>query len=314
MIVIFGGLTLKKADIVIEGGGIRCIGFIGALCYLYEIGYEFNRFAGVSAGAIISALVAAGYSPEDVKYIFLETDFPSLISRDNLQSIPLIGKPLGLLKRNGIYSSVKLQEWLNNLLLQKSISTFSDLYKDNDFSLKIIGADITKKRPIIFPDNLINYGIDPMSFPITKAIAMSTTIPFYVSPIPLNYENGTSYIIDGGALNDFPIEIFDCSGTPRWPTFCIRLETPAKSKSAEGKNDVLSYMFDIADIMLTERDLSANKASNLSRSILVPSLGVSTTDFKLSLKDFSKLFKAGYESAKRFIDNWDFETYIKEYR
>ena len=49
----------KKADLVLEGGGVKGIGLVGAVLTLHEQGYEFPRAAGTSAGAITAALVAA---------------------------------------------------------------------------------------------------------------------------------------------------------------------------------------------------------------------------------------------------------------
>ncbi len=51
-----------KIDGVFEGGGVRGIAHVGAICALAEKGYEWERVAGTSAGSIIAALLAAGYS------------------------------------------------------------------------------------------------------------------------------------------------------------------------------------------------------------------------------------------------------------
>lgn len=39
----------------------------GAICALAEKGYEWERVAGTSAGSIIAALLAAGYSCSELK-------------------------------------------------------------------------------------------------------------------------------------------------------------------------------------------------------------------------------------------------------
>ena len=49
----------KKADLVLEGGGVKGIGLLGAVLALADAGYTFPRVAGTSAGAIVTALVAA---------------------------------------------------------------------------------------------------------------------------------------------------------------------------------------------------------------------------------------------------------------
>lgn len=52
-----------SADLVLEGGGVKGIGHVGAITALVEKGYTFKRVAGTSAGAIVASLVAAGMTP-----------------------------------------------------------------------------------------------------------------------------------------------------------------------------------------------------------------------------------------------------------
>ena len=46
---------------------VRGIAHVGAICALAEKGYEWERVAGTSAGSIIAALLAAGYSCSELK-------------------------------------------------------------------------------------------------------------------------------------------------------------------------------------------------------------------------------------------------------
>ena len=55
-----------KADIVCEGGGVKGIALLGAIYYLEEKGYTFQNFAGTSAGAIVSSLLAVGYTGKEL--------------------------------------------------------------------------------------------------------------------------------------------------------------------------------------------------------------------------------------------------------
>jgi len=48
-----------KVDLVLEGGGVKGIGLVGAVLTLSDKGYVFPRVAGTSAGAIVASLVAA---------------------------------------------------------------------------------------------------------------------------------------------------------------------------------------------------------------------------------------------------------------
>lgn len=63
------------ADLVLEGGGVKGIGLVGAYTALEEAGYSFHRIAGTSAGAIVGALIAAGMSPVELKNVMREIDY-----------------------------------------------------------------------------------------------------------------------------------------------------------------------------------------------------------------------------------------------
>jgi len=52
----------KDVDLVFEGGGLKGIGLVGAYSALEELGYRPKNMAGASAGAVLAALVAAGYT------------------------------------------------------------------------------------------------------------------------------------------------------------------------------------------------------------------------------------------------------------
>jgi hypothetical protein len=48
-----------RADLALEGGGVKGIGLVGAVLVLDEAGYSIARVAGTSAGAITACLVAS---------------------------------------------------------------------------------------------------------------------------------------------------------------------------------------------------------------------------------------------------------------
>jgi len=62
----------RYVDLVFQGGGMRGIGLVGGLAVLEEQGYLPQRVAGNSAGAIVGALVAAGYSAAELYAILSE--------------------------------------------------------------------------------------------------------------------------------------------------------------------------------------------------------------------------------------------------
>jgi len=59
--------NLQTFDLVFEGGGAKGTVFVGALEEFYGRGKKARRYVGTSAGAITAALLAAGYTPEELK-------------------------------------------------------------------------------------------------------------------------------------------------------------------------------------------------------------------------------------------------------
>lgn len=302
------------ADLVFEGGGVKGIGFAGAICSLEERGYQFKRVAGTSAGAIIASLIAVGYTCEEIKDIIFNLDYTRFLDRDSLQSIPLIGPIGGFLLKKAIYSGDYLENFLRNLFIKKGKTKFKDVKLEGKWRLKIIATDITNKEMLILPDDIINYGINPDDLDIALAVRMSTAIPFYFKPVILKKENKQCFIVDGGVVSNFPVWIFDVEGTPRWPTFGLKFLECNLSNTAKGKSDIIHYAIDIIDTMVEENELRHIRESDFIRTITIPTNGIRTTEFNITREKSMKLFTSGYKSVEEFIEHWDFENYKNRYR
>lgn len=303
-----------KADAVFEGGGVKGIGLVGAVCRLEEEGYTWRKLAGTSAGAIIAALLAAGYKGSELKEIVLDLDYMKFQDKDSLQSIPLIGKALGLFIEKGMYSGDSFEKWMMELLKRKGKVKFKDISQNGQSNLKVIASDITRKNMLILPDDLKSYGIDPMEFEIARAVRMSISIPFFFKPIKLYWKGKVSYIVDGGILSDFPVWLFDTDKIPDLPVFGLRLVAPVQGRTILGKKDFISYLIDVVRTILEEDDSRYISNKTLVRTIPIPCGNVSTTEFNISRGKNLQLFERGYKAADDFLLRWDFKQYIKKYR
>lgn len=304
---------MLKADAVFEGGGVKGVGLVGALCSLEKKGYVWQRVAGTSAGSIVATLVAVGYSAKEIERIMFDADFNDFINEGGLQAIPLVGKTLSLLAFKGLYTGDKIETWITKYLQKKGKLKFKDVSKNGVSRLKIIAADITKKDILVLPDDLIKYGIDPMEFEIAKAVRMSISIPFYFKPVKFKYKEDMSYVVDGGVLSNFPIWIFDVSGRPRWPTFGFKFVEPKSSKGS-GNKDIVSFTFDIINTMLDKNEEIYIKNKNFVRTVSIPSSSTKATQFDISDKKRLELFNDGYEAGEKFIKQWDIDSYINQFR
>jgi len=117
----------KKYNAVFEGGGVRGIAHVGAAGVLEKKGFRINNTVGSSAGAIIAALYACGYTSKELKEILEELDFAKFKQEGFLSSIGVVGKTLSVIMKYGIYNADYFEAWLNDLLKRKNITKFKDL-------------------------------------------------------------------------------------------------------------------------------------------------------------------------------------------
>lgn len=303
-----------KVDAVFEGGGVKGIGLIGAVCCLEDRGYEWYRFAGTSAGSIIASLLAAGYTGKELKDIMLDYDYRNYLDKYKLEAFSFFTKSTSLFKNKGIYSGNPIESFVRDLLINKGKTRFKDISFNGKSRLKIIASDITKKDMLILPDDISKYGIDPMEFEIAKAVRMSISIPLYFKPVKLSYNKGCSLIVDGGILSKFPLWIFDVEGIPKWPTFGLKLVGKSSNNTILNRLDFVSFLLDIIDTMIDKNEEIYIRNKDAVRTIFIPTLGVSSTEFDITKEMKLKLFKSGYSSAEKFLDSWDFKRYIAKYR
>ena len=87
---------MPKADLVLEGGGIKGLGLVGAVLRLMREGYTFPRVAGTSAGAIVGAFVAAGITADELAEVMDRLDYRKVPDR-NPPGIPLVSEGISLL-------------------------------------------------------------------------------------------------------------------------------------------------------------------------------------------------------------------------
>ncbi|MBO1579476.1 patatin-like phospholipase family protein [Bacillus sp. XF8] len=303
-----------KIDGVFEGGGVRGIAHVGAICALAKQGYEWERVAGTSAGAIIAALLAAGYSCTELKTIISNVDYHQFIKKNLLDKIPFVGKGVNVWAKLGIYSNDFLEKWLEDLLHKKDIHNFSDL--PNPHKLKIIASDISNGKMVIFPDDLPNYGFRNQNFSIAKAVRMSSTIPFYFEPVKWKTPRWEQpcYMVDGGLLSNYPVWIFDSSTIPRWPTFGFHFVKDEIQAEPVPYKDPLSMFKGLFKTMMQAHDLRHLDKESKARTITIPTGTITSTKFQLTTDEKEWLYQSGFNAAEKFLKSWNFKTYINRFR
>jgi NTE family protein len=320
----------SKVDLVLEGGGVKGIGLVGALSTLAERGYEPQNLAGTSAGAIVATLAAAGYSADELRSILSGLDFNDFKDRAWEDYVPVAGVPLSILKDRGIYEGARLLEWLRELLAAKGVEVFGDLvhpaYADEPryrYRVQVIASDITDHRLLVLPRDSERFGVDPDRLPVAEAVRMSMSIPIFFEPWSWRSEaDGSEHlIVDGGVLSNFPVWLFDSGGEPEWPTFGLMLVEPEPRRSigerlegARSDASLIAFVRSLVQTMLEAHDRMYLENASYARTIQVPTLGVRTTEFDLSQERTDALYDSGRSAAEGFLADWDFERYKAAFR
>jgi NTE family protein len=289
--------SAAHADLVFEGGGVKGIGLAGALATLEEREYRPQNIAG---------------------------------------TVPLIERSLSLLLDLGLYEGDRFLAWIRERLEAKGVRTFADLVHDefaNDpryrSRLQVIASDVTTHELLVLPRDATKLGIEPDKLDVALAVRMSMSIPVFFEPVRIvNAQTGAVHVIvDGGMLSNFPVWLFDCEDgdVPEWPTFGLLLvepkpQSPIGARLPKAKMDgrgpgaVIDYVKALAQTMMEAHDRLYVEQANYARTIPIPTLGVGTTEFDLSKERAIALYDSGRWAAEQFLEKWDFDAYIAEFR
>ena len=173
---------------VFSGGGATGFAHIGVLKALEENNIPVDFITGTSAGALIGALYAFGYSPWEIERLVLQEKFQSMSSgklddeyrytihnQDHdaeLMSIRLakdsmFQKSLPTNLINPTFLDLEVLNFLgNNMNIVNG--SFDSLF----IPFRCIASDIATKESILFSEGNLN-----------QAVRASMTYPFFISPI-----------------------------------------------------------------------------------------------------------------------------------
>ena len=210
---------------VFEGGGVRGVALAGAAAATLDRGYRFHRAVGTSAGALVAALVMAGYDSNELEEEVAGLNWRRLLHPAPMASLPLLGKHLALLTHKGVNTTRRMEAVWARLLLRKGVRTFGDL---DPGALQVVATDLTHGAGVAFPHCLPGYGIAPDSFRVARAAAMSASVPFLFAPVQLRDRlTGEKVLFSDGAMAaNYPIGVIQKDR----PVFGFRLSPDGESQ------------------------------------------------------------------------------------
>jgi len=162
---------MKKFGYVLSGGGARGFAHLGLLKLLEELGIKPFAIAGASVGAVIGALYAAGKTSQEI--LQLMKDKNDFFGWNNI-----------LWNKSGFFSMDSLEK-----LLHKSIE--NDNFDALQYKLFVSATDLNRGQNIIFSEGKL-----------FEPLIASASLPIIFKPVII----GDKFLVDGGIMNNFPIE------------------------------------------------------------------------------------------------------------
>ncbi|PLR99910.1 patatin-like phospholipase family protein [Bacillus sp. T33-2] len=291
-------------DGVFSGGGIKGFALIGAYSAIEEKGFRFKRVAGTSAGSIIAALVAAGYSSAEMCDLVDELKLETFLDKRTPLFPAALVKWFHVYFKLGMYKGLALENWVTKKLEAKGLRTFADLPPDG---LRVIASDLTNGTMMVLPDDLPKYRINPLSFPIAKAIRMSCSLPFFFEPVRLKTGSRTNIIVDGGVLSNFPMWLFDKDNVLKVrPVLGIKLSHKLPSLPKNKINNAIQMFEALFDTMKDAHDARYISRKHEKNIIFIPTKGILATEFRLTHEKKMELIELGRKSAFTFFKSWGY--------
>jgi NTE family protein len=279
-------------NLVFEGGGVKGVAYVGALQVLEERGVRsrIGAVAGTSAGAITAALVAAGYSAVELKTAMMALDLRSF------EDGRLEG-PVRILEKYGWYKGDAFLAWLHARIADKlgsADATFADLQQATQVDLRVVATDLSTHRPVTF---------GPASTPhvaVATAVRMSMSIPLFFAAVSW----GGNIYVDGGAVWNFPIEMFDGPGGANPATLGLHLGLMGKAPPPHVPiADLVEYGKALYEtITRVQSDDFERSAPDVARSVFIDDLGLKATDFDITQEQKLALIDQGVKATAAYLN------------
>jgi len=162
----------KKVALVLSGGGARRIAHIGAIEELLSQGYEIKSISGTSMGSVVGGVYALGMLEEFKQW---------MISLDRMKVFHLVDFTLS---KQGLIKGDKVLNAMKEFIPDTNIEDLSIPYA-------AVAVDLNKKEEVVFT-----------SGSLYEAIRASISIPTLFTPV----ESGDALLVDGGVLNNIPVD------------------------------------------------------------------------------------------------------------
>ncbi|MDR0978563.1 MAG: patatin-like phospholipase family protein [Lachnospiraceae bacterium] len=255
-----------KIGLALSGGGVRGIAHAGAIKALEENNIHIDIIGGTSAGSLVAALYAIGYSPYYIYILFKKyaesiTELNTGLFSSGIKNF-VFGKKIAI---NGLKTGESIEKAYNDLCLKKGIRLMEQI----KMPIVIPAVDLVTEKEYVFTSNTPDENEKEKyitNISVGKAVRSSASFPLVFSPC--EYKN--HMFIDGGVLDNTPANEVKKMGADK--VISIKFES---DKITDDSNimDIVMKVIDIMGSKVSEESL------NISDCILtIPSDGTGLLD------------------------------------
>lgn len=278
--------TTSFDTLVIPGGGMKGLYLLGSLQYCYDnfLLSNINTYVGTSSGAIISFLMAIGYTPVDIITQILCTQVIDKIQHFNIYAV---------LNNLGATSFSFVSEMLERMTIDKIgyFPTFGDIKNKLNKNLVFVTYNLTKNEP-----EYLSYETHP-SLPCLVAVRMSCNVPLLFD----HYKYENQYYVDGGITDNFPLH-----HAQKYGKDILGIHVKQENMAFSPSDNFLQYIFKIINVPILQqkkdkfKSIKSENDSNTKYTIIDINDVFQENMFNFSVSNINKLnmFSAGYQQSK----------------
>ena len=234
-------MTIKY--LVIGGGGAGGYSIYGAMKYLYKENFwninDIKIIYATSIGALLSVFISLKYDWELLDDYLIKRPWDKVITLKPMNV-------LNILSKKGMFDIDLIKDVLNPLLTAKELSesiTLKEFYEYNNIEIHMYTVNMNESLPTKVD---LSYKTHP-ELELYKAVAMSSAFPIIFSPI----YDGSGCYIDGGVLNNFPLNdtINNCINENNNSDEILAFKVSSKHKIPKIINDstLINYIYSLID-------------------------------------------------------------------
>ena len=276
-----------KIALVLSGGGAKGAAHIGVLKVLEKYQVPIDIIVGTSVGSIVGGMYSVGYSPDEIEKTVLNLKFNSLLtnSKDrNLKNIEekiendkypftmsidknlKLSFPMGILNGENIYLQLK-----DIFSRAENIKNFNEL----PIEYRAITTDLQTGKEVILSDG-----------DLAIATFKSMAIPSFLEPI----KDENKFYVDGGVVNNFPIDVAISLGAD----IIIAVDITAETSKINEKSNLVTILDKLATYNGNRKTETHKKLADL---LIVPDVKDHDT---IDFGNLNELVVAGEDAAKKY--------------